>query len=181
MNLNIKYAVHKLLRQRMILKYKKVSTKDKHLYPYKRHVYTKQFYFDKMFKEIIVSNEKGLGGSPHMHLFLKTKDKLLWKSVRMFLYRFKVNKTSILREIKACRSARNWIKYITKEDSNPCMLNIDKELCHNNYQMMEIARLTNGNIQKNSYYDLKFQTKNQRDRLYEICAHYRNEKKKWNR
>ena len=44
--------------------------------------------------------------------------------------------------------------------------------------MMEIARLTNGNIQKNSYYDLKFQTKNQRDRLYEICAHYRNEKKK---
>lgn len=40
--------------------------------------------------------------------------------------------------------------------------------------MIEIARITKGNIIKNSYFDMKFQTKNQRDRLYEICAHYRN-------
>ena len=177
LNFNMKNTVYHLLRQRLIIPYKKVSRKNKQLYPFHKYIYKKTFYMDKMFKEIIVSNEKGLAGTPHMHAYLKSKDKLLWKSIRIFLYRLKVNKRSILREVKVCRSTRNWVKYITKEDGDPKMLNIDKEICHNNYQMLEIARITKGNIIKNSYFDMKFQTKNQRDRLYEICAHYRNQLK----
>ena len=90
-------------------------------------MYHRYYYLDKMFSEIIVSNEKGIGANDHMHMYLKSKDKFLWKALRMFLYRLKVNNTSILREVKTAKSVRNWVKYITKEDANPRLHNIDKE------------------------------------------------------
>ena len=93
--------------------------------------------------------------------------------MQMYLYIFKVMNKSILGEVKSCISTRNWCKYITKEDTNPRLLNVDKEILHDNYQMMEIARICKGKIPKNSYFDLKFQTKFKRDRLMEVCGNYR--------
>ena len=93
--------------------------------------------------------------------------------MQMYLYRFKFMKGSMLREVKSCISTRNWCKYITKEDTSPRLLNIDKEKLHDNYQMMEITRICKGKIPKNSYFDLKFQTKFKRDRRMEIGGNYR--------
>lgn len=94
----------------------------------------------KVFKEFIFSKEKGLDADPHIHAFVRTREKILFMKLRCFFRRFKVNKKSILRDMKPCKSPKSYMRYITKEDYNAVIHNIDKESLNDNYIMFNFAK-----------------------------------------
>lgn len=94
----------------------------------------------KVFKEYIFSKERGLDADPHIHVFVRTSEKMLFNKIRLFFRRFKVNGKSILRDVKPCKSAKSYMRYVTKEDYNACIHNIDKESLNDNYIMFNFAK-----------------------------------------
>lgn len=94
----------------------------------------------KFFKEYIFSSERGLDADPHCHAFFRTREKILFMKFRLFLRRFKYNGVSILRQLKPCKSAKTYMRYITKEDYNAVIYNIDKEQLNDNYIMFNFAK-----------------------------------------
>lgn len=93
-----------------------------------------------VFQEYVFSSERGLDADPHCHAFFRTKDKMYINKLRMFFRRFKVNGKSILRDIEPCKSAKTYLRYITKEDYKAIVYNVDKEALHDNYIMFNFAK-----------------------------------------
>lgn len=117
-------------------------------------------YFRKRFikpipliQEFISGKEYGLGAPLHCHFYIKTKEKMFINTLRRFFRRFKFLETSLLEHIGTLKSPRDWIKYVTKEDYNAVIRNVDKEKCNNNYIMWNFAKLSrNCNISMYSVY-----------------------------
>lgn len=68
-----------------------------------------------MFKEFIFSKEQGLDADPHIYAFIRTREKMLFNKLRLFLRRFKVEGKCILRDLKPCKSANKTIYEIYYE------------------------------------------------------------------
>lgn len=106
-------------------------------------------YFRKRFispipliQEFIAGKEYGLGAPLHCHMYIKTKEKMYINTLRRFFRRFKFLGKSLLENISTLKSPRDWIKYVTKEDYNAVIRNVDKEKCNNNYIMWNFAKLS---------------------------------------
>lgn len=80
----------------------------------------------KVFKEFIFSKEQGLDADPHIHAFIRTREKMLFNKLRLFLRRFKVEGKCILRDLKPCKSAKSYMRYITKEDYNAVVFKLGR-------------------------------------------------------
>lgn len=106
-----------------------------------------------LIQEFISGKEYGLGAPLHCHFYIKTKEKMFINTLRRFFRRFKFLGTSLLEHIGTLKSPRDWIKYVTKEDYNAVIRNVDKEKCNNNYIMWNFAKLSrNCNISMYSVY-----------------------------
>lgn len=135
-------------------------------------------YFRKRFikpipliQEFISGKEYGLGAPLHCHFYIKTKEKMYINTLRRFFRRFKYLGTSLLEHIGTLRSPREWIKYVTKEDHNAIIRNVDKEKCNNNYIMWNFAKLSkNCNISMYSVY--RWATTGQMNKYRDIHAAY---------
>lgn len=108
----------------------------------------KKKYFRKRFispiplmQEFIASKEYGLDARLHCHMYIKATRKMYVNTLRLFFRRFKYDGISLLRKIGTIRSPKDWIRYITKEDYNAVVRNVDKETCNDNYIMWNFAKL----------------------------------------
>lgn len=106
-------------------------------------------YFRKRFispipliQEFIIGKEYGLGAPLHCHMYIKTKEKMYINTLRRFFRRFKFLGKSLLENISTLKSPKDWIRYVTKEDYNAIVRNVDKEKCNNNYIMWNFAKLS---------------------------------------
>lgn len=79
-----------------------------------------------MFKEFKFSKEQGLDVDPHIHAFIRTHEKMLFNKLRLFFRRFKVEGKCILRDLKPCKSAKSYMRYITKEDYNAVVFKLGR-------------------------------------------------------
>ena len=73
MTTNCKNTLFKILRMRVPVLYKSIKINSTLFRVFKRTIFKRYIYMDKLFQSLIISNEKGLGASPHMHLYMKTK------------------------------------------------------------------------------------------------------------
>lgn len=106
-----------------------------------------------LIQEFISGKEYGLGAPLHCHFYIKTKEKMFINTLRRFFRRFKFLGKSLLEHIGTLKHPREWIKYVTKEDYNAIIRNVDKEKCNNNYIMWNFAKLSrNCNISMYSVY-----------------------------
>lgn len=124
-----------------------------------------------LIQEYIAGEERGLGAPLHCHMYLKTKQKMYLNTLRRFFRRFRLLGNTLLNNIATLRSPRDWIRYITKEDKNAVVRNVDKERCHNNYIMWNFAKLSKRcNISMYSVY--RWSTQGQMNKYRDIHAAY---------
>lgn len=91
----------------------------------KDHVFSS---FEDIFEELCVSQELHCDGTHHLHVFFKTSKPMFYNEVQDLLdVCFKVDEdNSYHYNLQNCKSRRNTLKYITKEDSDPRTKNISK-------------------------------------------------------
>lgn len=124
-----------------------------------------------LFQEFIMGKEYGLGAPLHTHFYIKTKKPMFINTLRRFFRRFKFLGTSLLEDIETAKRPRDWIKYVTKEDKDAVIRNVDKEKCHNNYIMWNFAKLSRHcNISMYSVY--RWANHGQMNKYREIHAAY---------
>lgn len=135
-------------------------------------------YFRKRFirpipfiQEWIAGKEYGLGAPLHCHMYIKTKEKMYINTVRRFFRRFKFLGTSLLENIATLKSPRDWMKYVTKEDYNAVVRNVDKERCNNNFIMWNFAKLSK-DCNMSMYSNYRWTTYGQLNKYKEIHACY---------
>lgn len=135
-------------------------------------------YFRKRFihpipfmQEWIAGKEYGLGAPLHCHMYIKTKEKMYINTVRRFFRRFKFRNKSLLENIATLKSPRDWVKYVTKEDFNAVVRNVDKEKCNNNFIMWNFAKLSQ-NCNMSMYSNYRWTTMGQLNKYKEIHACY---------
>lgn len=93
---------------------------------------TKQQVFDhleQLCSSLIVAEESHYNGSLHHHIFMKTYLPVELKDVKNQIYSVYQIESDVSSHgrvlIEKCKSQKSWIKYITKEDSEPLLKGVD--------------------------------------------------------
>lgn len=173
-----KNALRTKLRSRVRITRAKLDWEYTKLKFYDYNLNRQRNYFRRRFikpipliQEFIAGKELGLGAPLHCHLYIKTKEKMYINTLRRFFRRFKFLGKSLLEHIGTLKSPRDWIKYVTKEDFNAIVRNVDKEKCNNNFIMWNFAKLSrNCNISMYSVY--RWSTTGLMNKYKEIHAAY---------
>lgn len=71
---------------------------------------------------IVVAQELHKDEDPHLHVFLKFKDRLRRQTNMFDLEGNHAN-------VQGCKKVRDWIRYLTKEDKSPWTYNFDVSAC----------------------------------------------------
>lgn len=161
----------RITRAKLDWEYTKIKYYDYIMNPQKKYFRKRFIKPIPLIQEFIAGKELGLGAPLHCHLYIKTKEKMYINTLRRFFRRFKFLGKSLLEHIGTLKSPRDWIKYVTKEDYNAIVRNVDKEKCNNNYIMWNFAKLSrNCNISMYSVY--RWSTTGLMNKYKEIHAAY---------
>lgn len=125
----------------------------------------------KIFQEIVMSKENGLDAEPHIHMFIRTTQPILFETLRKYFRRFKYKGTSILRTLEICKSAKTILRYITKEDYSAYVYQVDKEQLNNNFIMFNFAKQSD-RIHPGQYAYYRWNNISQRNKYIEIHDWY---------
>lgn len=105
---------------------------------YKDHVF---FGLEELCSELLVAQEAHFDGGKHYHVYAKTEKKYKVVELRELV---EVNlwgedpPGSI--HISSLKNSRHWIKYCTKEDTEPKFKNVDPNLFHQSFKIYDYVR-----------------------------------------
>ena len=125
-------------------------------------------------EQYIIAEEKGCGNFIHSHVYMKTKNNWLLDNlsgvIRVELENYQPQ-TVYLMNVETTRNAKKWIKYCTKEDTDPIVSNIDLDLCHDNFLMFDYIK-NHETLNPFDYGVNRYQTAFKKRRLEEWHATY---------
>ena len=106
-------------------------------------------------QEYAVAREKGLVMFTHMHAYIKTKHFWLLENltgvIRTELEKQQTQRTYLM-NLETCKSPKAWLKYLTKEDTDPYLDNKDTDLLHDNYCMMKYVKESSINMREPAHF-----------------------------
>ena len=117
------------------------------------------------YEQCALGMEKGLNNFKHLHAYIKTKH--YWKFENLKLEPLDV----YLMNLEKCRSSKVWLKYLTKEDEEPYLENVDYDLLHGNFLMMKYVK-ENEVMNPLDYAVRRYQTEFKRKRLEQWHTQY---------
>ena len=101
----------------------------------------KKIFEDLEPERYLIAEERGMGTFVHMHCYLKSKTRWLLENlqqvIRTHLEPDHESHKIYLMNVETCRSAKKWVKYITKEDTEPIMMDVDQDWVHDNLSMYQ--------------------------------------------
>lgn len=102
------------------------------------------FSLEELCEVLVVSEEAHHGDGTHFHLYLRMWEPFLIIDLRQLigssLYTGEEKEQWGSIHISTLRNWKHWVKYITKEDTEPYYKNIDTNLFHNSWKIYDFIR-----------------------------------------
>lgn len=107
--------------------------------------YGRQFLYSHLkdcAEALVVSQETHEDGAPHLHVYLRSREKWLLADLREYVLEL-LSSVSDEPYAGACdiqklRREANWLRYITKEDTEPILYNVSSSQCHQSYRIFRL-------------------------------------------